>query len=205
MTTTHTPRTANITRLFRTATVEQIAAGADWYRDAHEIATALAAKNDVSVEIAAGVIAALSPLQSWGANVNLAARFLAAGGLNAGYLSVGLAKGRAILAGADILSTLKGSKIQNFYLGILTSGESGVCVDRHAYSLAVNHRFAEGNIPSLSGKRYAATVAAYESAARILSREYGVKFTPAQIQAVTWVLWRNKFWSAGAFDGHNEI
>jgi len=205
MSDTRTPTTRNVTRLFRTATPEQIEAGADWYKDAHEIASALAAKNGVTVAIAAGVLAAVSPLQSWGANVNLASRILAAGGLTAGYLSVGLGKADRILAGEDILTVLNGDKIQNFFLGILTAGEQGVCIDRHAWSLAVNHRYSEGNIPSLKGKRYGAAVAAYTRAAAILSKEYGTPLTPAQVQAVTWTLWRNKFWSVGAFDGHNEI
>jgi hypothetical protein len=206
MSDTLTPSVRNITKLFRTATPEQIAVGADWYRDAHEIATALAVKNGTTVAIAAGVLAAVSPLQSWGANVNLAARILSTpGGLTAGYLGVGLAKARKILAGEDILATLNGNKIQNFYLGILTAGEAGVCIDRHAWSLAVNHRYSEGNIPSLSGKRYGAAVAAYTRAAVILSKEYGMALTPAQVQSVTWTLWRNKFWAVGAFDKHGDI
>ena len=205
MSDTLTPSVRNITRLFRTATPEQIATGAEWYSDAHNLASALAAKNGVSVAVAAGVIAAVSPLQSWGANLNLASRILAAGGLTAGYLSVGLGKADRILAGEDILTVLKGNKIQNFFLGIVTAGEAGVCIDRHAWSLAVNHRYSEGNIPSLTGKRYAAAVAAYTRAAVILSKEYGTPFTPAQVQSVTWTLWRNKFWAVGAFDSHDEI
>ena len=205
MTNTHVPQTRHITRLFRTATPEQIVAGAAWYEDAHEVATALATKNGVTLEVAAGVLAALSPLQSWGANVNLAARFLAAGGLHAGYLSVGLAKARAILAGADPVVTLAGDKTVNFYKSIVTRGREGVTIDRHAWSLAVNVRYAEGNIPTIKGKRYAHAVEAYKRAARILSREYGIEITPAQVQAVTWVLWRNKFWSVGAFDSHVEV
>lgn len=196
------PRTANITRLFRTATPEQIIAGADWYSDAYEIAAALGVKNGVSTAVAAGVIAALSPLNSWGNNVNLAARFLAAGGLDNGYLKGGLAKAKRILAGADITATLNGEKTQNFYLSILTSGKHGVCIDRHAYALASNVR---GETPNLKGARYAEIVECYTRAAKILSREYGEKITPAQVQSVTWTLWRSKFWAEGAFDSIDAI
>lgn len=206
MATIPAPLTRNITRLFREATPEQIIAGADWYTDAHNVADALAVRYGVTLEVAAGVLAALSPLQSWGANVNLAARFLAAGGLTEGYLGVGLAKARAILAGADIVATLKGSKIVNFYLSIVTKGLEGVAVDRHAWSLAVNTRYSgEDTFPTITGKRYAATVSVYTRAAEILSKEYGMTLTPAQIQSVTWVLWRNKFWAEGAFDKHATI
>ena len=202
---TDTPSTRNITRLFRTATTEQIVAGAAWYEDAYAVASALAVKNGVTVEIAAGVIAAVSPLNSWGANVNLAARILAAGGLSSGYLTLGLNKATAILKGADILKTLNGEKISNFYLSIVSQGRKGVCIDRHSWSLSVNVRYAEGNIPNIKGKRYAAAVAAHVQAAKILSREYGFEITPAQVQSVTWKLWRAKFWAEGAYDSFEDV
>lgn len=197
------PQTRNITRIFREATAEQVQAGADWYADARGIAGALATQHNVTVETAAGILAALSPMQSWGANVNLAERFLKAGGLHDGYLKANLAKARNILAGADPLAELGGDKVRNFYLSIITEGAEGVCIDRHAYSLAVNMRFPEGDIPGLKGKRYAQVVETYVRAARILSKEYGITLTPAQVQSVTWVIWRRKFWSEGAFDQHN--
>lgn len=197
------PQVRNITKLFRQADAETIQAGADWYQDAYEVAEALAKANNVSVDIVAGILAALSPLNAWGHNVNLAARFLAEGGLHAGYLKANLAKARDILAGAPIIPTLSGEKVTNFYLSIITKGAQGVCIDRHAYSLAVNTRFPEGDIPTLKGKRYAEVRDAYVRAARILSREYDIPLTPAQVQSVTWVVWRRKFWSEGAFDGHN--
>lgn len=196
--------TRNITKVFRSATAEEIQAGADWYADAYTIAEALAARYDVSVSTAAGVIAALSPLNSWGNNINLATRFIAAGGLDAGYLKANLAKARAILAGADVLTTLSGLKVQNFYLGIITRGAEGVCVDRHAYCLAVNDRSVTNSVPKLSPKRYAEIADAYVRAARILSREYDMRITPAQVQSVTWTLWRRMWWSEGAFDGIAE-
>jgi len=205
-TTTPVPRTAHITRLFRTATPEQVIAGAQWYSDAHEISSTLAAKHGLTTEIVAGIFAALSPLQSYGANVNLLVRFLAAGGLHTGYLSGGLAKGRAILAGADIESTLNGDKTVNFYRSIATAGVEGVCIDRHSWSVSVNTRYTgDSPMPSLSGKRYALAVDVYKRAASILSRELGETITPAQCQAVTWSLWRAKFWAVGAFDSHETI
>lgn len=197
------PSTRNITRLFRTATPEQVDAGMEWYAEANDLAVAWAARFNYSVETVAGIIAALSPMMSWAANVNLVERFLVAGGLHEGYLGANLAKARAILAGAEPVATLGGLKVTNFYLGIISRGTEGVCVDRHAYSLSVNTRFPEGSIPSLSPKRYAEVADTYRNAAAILNREgYGV--TPAQVQSVTWVLWRQKFWAVGAWDRKTE-
>lgn len=196
------PSVRNITKLFRTASADQVATGAAWYAEAHTYAVNLADQHGLTVETVAGIIAALSPMQSWGANINLAVRFLAEGGLYEGYLRSNLAKARDILAGAAPLDALGGDKVRNFYLSILSAGAEGVCIDRHAYSLAVNTRFTEGTIPNLKGKRYAEVVAAYVRAARILSAEYGQTITPAQVQSVTWTLWRAKFWAVGAFDQH---
>lgn len=204
MSTQHTPSTRNVTRVFRSATPEQIATATDWYVDAHRIAQVLADKYDVTLATAAGVIAALSPLNSWGANINLAARFLATpGGLTSGYLSIGLAKARRILAGEQPETVLTSNKVGAFYEGIIRAGNTDrVCIDRHAWSLAVNHRYAEGNIPKLSNKRYESAQDAYRRAARILSREYGIRLSAAQVQSVTWIVWRARYWAEGAWDSH---
>lgn len=205
MTAYQTPSTRNVTAVFRSATAEQVQAGIDWYADARRIAEVLAGQYDVTVNVAAGVIAALSPLNSWGNNVSLAARFLAAGGLDAGYLKANLAKARAILAGADVLTTLSGLKVTNFYRSIVSAGADGICIDRHAYSLAVNDRSVSNDIPSLSPKRYAEVAETYRRAARILSREMGMELAPAVVQSVTWTVWRSRYWADGAFDSHDVV
>lgn len=191
------PSVRNITRIFRSATPDQIEAGSAWYAEAHGIALRWAEQYGVTVSVAAGVLAALSPNNSWGANVKLAERFLAAGGLTSGYFRQGLDKAARILAGEDPMTVLNGLKITNFYLSILTEGREGVCVDRHAYSLAANTRMTEG--VHLTPKQYAEVRAAYERATAILNRE-GHAVTPAQVQSVTWTIWRQKFWAVGAFD-----
>lgn len=205
MANTLTPNTRHITRLFRTATAEEVQAGADWYADAYRIAGVFAERYNVSREVAAGVIAALSPLNAWGSNLNLAARFLDAGGLDAGYLKANLAKARAILAGAPIEKTLSGLKVVNFYKSIISQGREGICLDRHAVCIAVNDRSISNNIPKLSPKKYAEIAECYVRAAKILSREIGEEITPAQTQSVTWTLHRRLYWSEGAFDPKEEI
>lgn len=191
------PSVRNITRLFRTATPEQVSQGAAWYAEAHGIAARWAERYGVTVSVAAGVLAALSPNNSWVANVKLAERFLAAGGLTSGYFRQGLTKASRILNGEDPLVVLNGLKITNFYLSIFTEGREGVCVDRHAYSLAANKRMTDG--VHLTPKQYAEVRDAYVRAAAILNRE-GHAVTVAQVQSVTWTLWRNKFWAEGAWD-----
>lgn len=197
------PLTRNVTSVFRSATDAQVERGMRWYADAHIIAASLADAHGITADAAAGIIAALSPLQSWGANVNLAARLIAAGGLTSGYLTNGLNKANAILAGASPVDLLTSNKVRAFYYGIREAGQTDmVCVDRHAYSLAVSTRFTGDAMPTLTGKRYAATAAVYVRAADILSGERGERIHPAQVQAVTWVAWRARYWAEGAFDSH---
>lgn len=192
--------TRNITKVFRTATPAEIETGTGWYSDAYDVALAMAKAYDSNLSTAAGIIAALSPLNSWGNNVNLAHRLMASGGLTRGYLSNGLNKANAILAGASPMDVLKGDKVRNFYLSIISQGREGVCIDRHAYCIAMGKRT---DVPSLSTKRYEAVADKYRRAARILSKEYGEDFTPAQVQSVTWTLWRRRYWAEGAWDlGH---
>jgi hypothetical protein len=199
------PSVRNITRVFRAADASQLAAGLDWYADAHKVAQALATQNDVPLTVSSGVIAALSPLNGWGANVNLASRFLATpGGLTSGYLTLGLGKARRILAGESPAHVLGGLKITAFYHAILSAGmtNEAVVVDRHAYSLATNVRYTDDTMPTLKGRRYGDTADCYRRAARILSREADTPVYAAQVQAVTWVTWRHRFWARGAFDSH---
>jgi hypothetical protein len=195
----YTPSVRNITREFRKADPSEVAQSIEWYAEANAVAKRLSETYGVTVEVAAGIIAALSPIQSWAANQKLAERFIAAGGLTSGYLKVGLAKASAILAGADIPSTLKGNKVTSFYYAIITSGKTDhATIDRHAFSVAVGERVID--TPSMTAKRYAEFVDCYRRAARILSREYGRTLTASEVQSATWVSYRRQHWAVGAFD-----
>lgn len=191
--------TRNITSVFRSATPEQFSKGLTWYDVAADAAEDLSLRYGVTVDVAAGIIAALSPNNSWGHNLRLAERFIAEGGLSEGYFGAQLAKARDILAGADIMHTLGASarKTQNFYRSIVTRGREGMTIDRHAYAIATDTR---GETPSLGVAKYAALVAGYERAAKAIKRAGLGDFTPAQVQAITWVAWRDRFWAAGAWE-----
>lgn len=202
MSATLTASTRNVTRVFRLASAEHRTAGLDWYAVANDTAKEFAATYGVTVEVAAGVIAATSPLNSWGANVKIARRMIQSGGtLDSGYLGVGLAKARRIMAGEDVLSVLTSDKVRAFYNNIVSRGMSAdVTIDRHAFDIAVNVRHNDDTRPNIGKARYRETVEVYRRAARILSREAGEEISAAQVQAITWVAWRARYWSEGAFD-----
>lgn len=192
---------ANILAVYDAANAEQRENGMRWYDDANTIANDFAIANGYSMQQCAAVIAILSPRKGWGENVNLAARVIAGRGtVTRGYFFSRLAMANAVLtegtADMNYLSAVgKGDKVRAFFISITTAGNTdAVCVDRHAYCIAVNDRSMTNDV-RLSSKEYRAIAAAYREAA------HRRNITGAQMQAVTWVTWRNMHWSAGAFDG----
>jgi hypothetical protein len=187
-----TPLTRRATTLYRAATPTQRAAGEGWYQEAHDIAASQAETYDVTVEVAAGIIAATSPRLGWGPNVMLSERMLASGGtLERGGLGRSLAQARAIYAGADADEVLRGPKTNAFYHAIVTAGGSPVpVIDRHAWDM-------------LTGKRQAPapTLGQYRQASLVMIRAAKILDAPVHhVQATTWLAHRAKYWSESAFN-----
>jgi hypothetical protein len=192
-----------ILRVYRSATPAQIENGLNWYPAARDIAGDIAHDARIPLETAAGILAALSPQTSWGQNVDWA-RELAAGSPISRGLPMSQARGMAILAqDREPLEILGGIKVRAFYACIVTAGATdAVCVDRHAYDIATGLR---GSHVSLSTKRSEHCARAYQcAAARLRSTGESPGITAAQLQAVTWVTWRARYWQAGAWDGYRE-
>jgi len=176
------PLTRNITRIYRAASPEEVAAGLAWYEEARQLARDLDPDNPSR---AAAVIAALSPRESWTNNVRLATMAYADREQRLPTLQVNARKARAIMAGADPRDILTGKKTRNFWQNI-AGDESAVTVDRHAFDVAVGKVTDDRTRSILSRKgQYESIADLYRRAAKRL----GV--TPAQVQAVTWVAWRN--------------
>lgn len=197
---THDAMVSNILRIMGRATVEQREAGARWYRDAHDIAETLAIRHHITVDQSAGIIAALSPLNPWGTNITLANRLMLNRGLRSGYLKIGLNKANSILRhpeldAGDIADVLHGLKTMAFYEAIRTAGQTDtVCIDRHAYAVAVGGR---SETPRITPKQYAAISAAYAAVAHDVMNDM---YSPVEVQAITWLAWRARYYSEGAFD-----
>lgn len=186
----------NIRSVFDAATPLQIGQGATWYLDAYQTARNLALDHGVTVEQAAGVIAAVSPRSSWGSNVSLASRILDLhdDGITAtrGYLSIGLVKAARILAGERPDDVLTSDKVRAFYHCIVTGGLTDeVCVDRHAYCIAWNMRSGDVTVTKTAYRRIAN---AYREVAHL------VGIPAAHVQAVTWLVWRSRHGTEGARD-----
>lgn len=177
---------ANIMATYRQADEGQRADGMTWYATAHALAVTLARSAGHDVLRAAGVISALSPQMQWERNQTLAIRTYAEGGISAGALGVSVRKADAIFNGADVVTTLKAPKTVAFALVIADPTDThNVVVDRHAMSVALGHTVTDAEAAALGRKGF---YEAYATAYRKAAADAGI--TASQMQAITWVVWR---------------
>lgn len=156
---------------------------AQWYLLAGEWADCLDLDFDLAPRTAAGVIAALSPLQSWQAQVKFTPPSIAAWqSYNSpaairgpGFFS-NKDKAHRILSGENPSEVLSGDKVTRFYRN-LCGDLSCVTIDRHMLTAA--------------GWRKALTPGAYrriEFAFRMAAEKFDLQ--PAEFQALVWNYWR---------------
>jgi hypothetical protein len=161
-------------------TTEEVAAGYGWYRLAHNQARRLARKYGTTTHRAAGVIAALSPNQTWSVNLVMAESALA--GNPRGFASA-VARAKRILAGGSIIDTFPGPdtgshKIREFYRAI-AGNTNAVVIDRWALRAAWGD---DVRVKDLQRKGVYHMVA---SAYREVAPEFGL--SPRDFQAAVWV------------------
>lgn len=174
----------NILDVWESATPEQRAEGYAWYRVANSIASMI---GDGDVRRGAGLLAALSPQTAWWLNVEMASD-AADNGFASGHFRDACDKARKILHGADPETVLPmRRKTGQFFLCIVDPKHpTAVCVDRHAHDLMISRPLGNTDRGLSAHGRYAVVAACYRRAAGRL----GV--TPATVQAVTWVVWRDR-------------
>ena len=178
-----TPTTANVLAVYSRANKSDIAEGMNWYSDAHNFALSLA-----PIRIAAGVIAALSPMNHWATN-KAAAEKAFENGTAFGTHTVGNEiKADAIMAGVEPLDILGGNKVRAFFSTIVDpTGHSIPVIDRHAFDVAVGKVCTDKERGILSRKGvFAEFGQVYVEAATIAG------IGAPQMQAVTWVVWRRE-------------
>ena len=151
-----------------------------WYTLAQTAARRMSKEHGVSLRRAAGVIAALSPMNTWGVNLMLAERVLVAAsrGRRRAPAQCGLRanvdKAWLIACGARPLDILSGPKVRSFYRN-MTGDMDAVTVDRWACRAA---GVPESYVRSQPG--YDEVSAAYREAAG------SVGLSPAVFQAIIW-------------------
>ena len=206
---------SNIVATFDLANTHDTRSGRGWYHDALMIACAIADEFDVHPMTAAGVIAALSPNNRWERNVQDAENIIRAyvtGGadaaMNVKACTYGAMKKKAIDILAlpsggsvrEILDVLNGRKIKAFFGCIIRLDANDprlkknetidVCVDGHAYGIWQGERMSMKDVPSIGVKLYATIADEYRQAAEFINERDDQNYSPADIQAITWVAWR---------------
>lgn len=172
----------NIVAVYDRATDSERAAGMSWYDNVHTLALELSPGD---VWRGAGVIAAFSPKSKWHRNIILATRAFETGQAT-GHFPVMCSQAQRILDGEHTLDVLNGDKVRAFASAIADPAGSEIAtIDRHAHDIAMGRVFVESE--RKIGKRLFRTMSEHYRQAGF---EVGV--STAQIQAITWVRWRNE-------------
>ena len=183
---------------FTLATSQEVQLGCDWYPSALKIAIRIATKYGTRVEVAAGVIAALSPNNRWERNIVDAEAIIkcwAAGGTRTDMLNVkvctyGKMKAKAVdilTRDIEIVEILNGKKLIEFFNCITNPRLNDVCIDGHAYSVWFGQRLTMKEVPAIGKKLRSQIKTDYRDATAFINDELDTAYTPADIQAITWV------------------
>lgn len=184
--------TRRLVSLYDAATDEQMRYGLEWYSTAHTFCVGLSERYGITLEAAAGIVAALSPRVEWGLNLRMADELVRTG--DTGGIRGNVRKAQRILAGEHPSAVLGGPKVRAFYDNVVrptTSQE--VTIDRHAIDAIL------GEVGDDRSRRVLERAGAYEQAADIYRRAAALRNVPAHVmQAVCWVAWRDHKRSAVA-------
>jgi hypothetical protein len=176
----------------------EIIDGAQWYLNARKAAIIIADRHNVELETVVGVISALSPNNKWERNLvdaNSLIHAYSIGGITAASqvktstYNANKCKALSILEGNEPLDILGGLKVRAFYNCIMGCKDA-VCIDGHAYSIWKGERIPTTKTPSITPRVYAAIAADYQRAAVTINSILAAEYSAAEIQAVTWIVWR---------------
>ena len=185
----------NILAAYHRANAAQKAEGLSWYYNVHLACCQFASKYNKSIEVVAGITAALSPGLRWESNLEATRRILA----NESLAGIGIRYTANIRKAYRILKATTPSgvslefhgrernKTRAFYtLLVNPSNPLTVCVDGHAFNIWHGQRIPIDKVPTLNRNRlYEKVSCAYINVARQLN------LLPNQVQAITWLFWRH--------------
>lgn len=190
---------ARIRAMYDRATPAQRREGEQWYPYAQSEAARLAEQYQLSTDTVAGVIAALSPMREWGANLEDAQNLLRSvltGEANPSVqklLQANVDKAVEILRGASPAAVLwrgeAGFKVRSFYTNISNPSAPEVTIDTHMLRILLN----DNSINAHDHGTYAANAgryAAFRQAILDVAAEKGV--LPSALQATVWVVQKSE-------------
>lgn len=166
----------------------EIEHGRLWYRQAHSLARLLAQVARSSVSQAAGVLAALSPLNRWEDNVSDAFGMAKYGALSPCRTThPNRVKAALILQGHEAGEVLSGRKVRAFWRNIADPWSAvEVPVDRHVYRVAMGWHVAPRDAAPRSDEEYSEVERAYG----VAGAQAGL--TAASTASVAWLIARRE-------------
>ncbi len=188
----------NILKVYRSAEPQHLEYGHKWYRVQHDCCIVIAERYHTTIETVCGVAAAISPGLRWERNLYWAEQLIRYPGEKdikvPTYNWANVEKAYRIISGADPERALSGPKVTAFYRLLLDPcNDRDVCVDGHAYNIATGQdkciRKNPDNVREtikVSRPVLREVTQAYVGAAKRL------RMHPHQLQAVTWLVWRDK-------------
>ncbi len=177
----------NILWLLEQASPVALEEGMNWYPDAHKWAEFKAGQYDVSPEVVAAIMSALSPRNEWTRNLYDTDKLLMCyergdhdpAFVNAATFKRNVMRAWIVRDKQDPTIVMTSPKTRAFVGNITYPHGPDVTVDTWAY------RIAEGNLKlkarSLPKSRYEKYAEAYRSAAQVCG------LRPCEVQAITWV------------------
>ena len=182
----------NLLCVFEQATPQEVIEGMAWYDAAHELARRLCERYGVSLDVASGVIAALSPRSRWERNITDAERLIAAYVVDEDPMTVPVTTFHRnkecairILEAGTRHGVLSGPKVCAFADNVENPTCDTVTVDSHVWNAWVGHREIRGGSgPKITPKRYRECAAGYQKVAAL----YGIR--PSQAQSIIWLAWK---------------
>lgn len=146
----------NITRVLHSATQQEIVEGLTFYEGAHGICRLLCAVGAKSVEHAAGIYAALSPMNTWDLNVANCFDVLRGDVSRVNTTESNRLKAARIADGEHPEEVLKyGRKVLSFYLCIAhPTYRYIVPVDRHLIRVAIGDHVGNASLSKIAKAEY---------------------------------------------------
>lgn len=191
----------NILRVYHGAPLPARDQGRNWYGLMRALLADVAERRGLSLDAVLGAAAAISPGMRW-EFVPMHVEALAKGTRGhkvPTYSRLFVSRARTCLRGKAPLDTLGGPKVRAFFRCLM--GEVGpVCVDGHAACIARGIRSnIRGDRADIAPSRVAP--AQYEKIAdayRLAANAVGI--APHEMQAITWIAWRDSWDRNGALD-----
>ncbi len=187
------------------ATDIEIEKGFNWYQNAHNICVQWLGNYSVllSLDHAAGILAALSPMQSWQGNIRSAETLLATG--NCKGLGYAVTDARQMYEGAHPYQVLyeggrNNTKVRSFYENIRNPDEVGtVTIDRHMIGLLADDPHILDSQRWISRQHHRWAKERFETVAD------EINVLPHQAQAIAWITWRRIQGITEAPDTGNQL